>query len=729
MSAFSRLRRYLARDRHARRTCGVLLWLLSATPAAAQAPALAGTLVGPDGVPVAVAAVYVFDAAGTRVGSVLSDTRGRFRNPLPVAGTYDLRVERIGFETELVNGLVVPATGVEATVIALRVRPLVLDPLEVSAERVCRAEVNRNPDLIRIWSEARKALAQTALAGSDSSRAFQVEVSERVLTPDLTLVRASADTLEQAGGHAFTFQPVEELGATGWGEKEDEVVTRLFGPSPEAFLSPRFGATHCLSLADEPSPDSLVGLAFESIPDSLDVGLEGTFWIDPASWRLRRIDFRYTGTPSLDDAPHQGGTVVLDVGRDGAWYAAAWSVRGPVLEPSGITYDRVGDYRLLRRQAYRVTGYLEHAGRVLAPYQVAPTSTSPWASPEALARMVPDSARDRSALIASAIRSACGAAEEMTMPAVVAGTVTDSVSGVPLARALVRMEWDPGIDEYREMTETRTDASGYYQFCSAPGGKEVSLVATLRTASVLASITVEPGTLHIEHLRIPLSDPEQPGLLLGRVIDADTRRPVADAEVRVDDIDGARALTNRGGYFSLGERPWGVYVLSASALGYAGRQAAIRIQGGVTQSVEIELTTEAIPIEGLVVSVRGRRAGRGMEDMLRRMRLGLGSFLTRDVIERRPLAPVAELLREVPGVQVHVRWPDAVSLEVRGSASCVPDVFVDGTPWLNDAQSALTSLTATEIEAIEVYRGLAEVPGEFIRSGRPPCAVVVIWTR
>jgi hypothetical protein len=48
---------------------------------------------------------------------------------------------------------------------------------------------------------------------------------------------------------------------------------------------------------------------------------------------------------------------------------------------------------------------------------------------------------------------------------------------------------------------------------------------------------------------------------------------------------------------------------------------------------------------------------------------------------------------------------------------------------LNDAQSALTFLTATEIEAIEVYRGLAEVPGEFIRSGRPPCAVVVIWTR
>jgi hypothetical protein len=38
------------------------------------------------------------------------------------------------------------------------------------------------------------------------------------------------------------------------------------------------------------------------------------------------------------------------------------------------------------------------------------------------------------------------------------------------------------------------------------------------------------------------------------------------------------------------------------------------------------------------------------------------------------------------------------------------------------------SMTGSDIEAIEVYRGLAEYPGEFA-STDAPCGVVAIWTR
>ena len=706
---------------------GLCAWVLSASQLRAQETTLRGTLTGPTGTPVSGAAVYVLDARGIQVRAVLSDGAGRFRADLAGPGAYRLRIERIGFETEEIAELVVSPSE-EERIITLRVRPLELDPLAVTAERVCHAEASRNPELLRLWSEARKALAQTALSAQDSSRVFQVEVSERTLDPELEVQSATADTLALSGAHAFIFQPVERLGSTGWGEREDDRVTTLFGPSPDAFLSARFGATHCLSLAEDARPESRVGVAFESIPDSLEVGLKGTFWLDPSSWRLRRIDFRYTGTPELEDARHQGGTVILDVSDEGQWYAAAWSVVGPVLDASGARYTRAADNVLMRTQAYRVQGYLEHAGRVLAPREVPATLTSPWASPEALARVGPDPATQTAAAVAQAIRAACPAPERDAALAVMAGTVTDSVSAVPLARARVRIEWQTDPSAPPLALETRTDERGYYQFCEAPGGATVTLAATLGGASVRTTVLLEPSTLHIERLQLPLSDPARPGVLLGRVIDAETRSPVANASITLEEIDGARTLTNPRGYFSLGEQPWGVYRLSVSAFGYADRQEAIRIQGGVSQTVDIELAAEPIAIEGLAVSVRGREDISGMEDMIRRMRLGLGNFITRDVIERRPGARVADLLREAPGTRVYISGPDVAYLEVRGKM-CVPDVFVDGIPWITDAATALTSLYGMELEAIEVYKGISETPAEFIRSGPAPCAVVVIWTR
>ena len=298
----------------------------------------------------------------------------------------------------------------------------------------------------------------------------------------------------------------------------------------------------------------------------------------------------------------------------------------------------------------------------------------------------------------------------------------------PLVRARVRLEWTPEPASPPFVSEVRTDAAGYYQFCGAPAGQTVLLTAALGDATAGRAVEVEPGTLHVEHLRLPLSDPDQPGVLVGRVVDAETRTPVGSAAVTLDELSGARTLTNERGYFTLGRQPWGVYRLSVSALGYATRRAAVRLQGGMTQSVEVELSAEPIPIEGLDVVVQGRSTGNTMQDMVRRMRLGFGSFVTRDMIERRPGARVAELLREAPGVQVFTVGPDNAYLEVRGR-QCIPDVFVDGVPWLNAAETALTSLHGADVEAIEVYKGISETPGEFMGTGPPPCAVVVIWRR
>jgi hypothetical protein len=48
--------------------------------------------------------------------------------------------------------------------------------------------------------------------------------------------------------------------------------------------------------------------------------------------------------------------------------------------------------------------------------------------------------------------------------------------------------------------------------------------------------------------------------------------------------------------------------------------------------------------------------------------------------------------------------------------------------WPFELEFALTDFLADELEAVEVFRGHLEVPGEF-RTSSDPCAVISIWTR
>lgn len=352
---------------------------------------------------------------------------------------------------------------------------------------------------------------------------------------------------------------------------------------------------------------------------------------------------------------------------------------------------------------------------------VAVTTASPARAQEA-----PPTPDTLASALGAAIRAACGPMPDGGPPAVVAGTVSDSASRVPLGRARVRMEWQSAGDPQVSALETETDSRGYYQFCGAPAGEEIVLVADLRGPSAPVSLEVEPGTLHVQHLVLALSDPSRPGILVGRVIDAGSRRPVANAEVELLEREGTRTLTNPAGYFSFGTQPWGVYRVSVRALGYEDRTAPVRIQGGVAEAVEIAVSTEPIPIAGVEVTVQGHMGRHNLDEMVRRMRLGFGSFVTRDRIERRPSARVLDLLRETPGLSVRFSGATPV-FEVRGR-SCSPDVYVDGVLWPFGVDYAV-DLPASEIEAIEVYKGFAEVPGIFWRLRTAPCAVIVVWTR
>ena len=346
--------------------CMIPGWLLLPAALSGQGAAVHGRLLEVTNArSISGAAIYLISASGDAAGADLSNEQGRFRLDVPVPGPYRLRVERIGYETELTDEFDVPPGGLAGLEIKLRVRPIELDPLEVRAQRVCQIAAESANRLLSVWYEARKALAATLLSAGRSGMTYVVELYEREMDRNLHIRSDRTDTLSVGSGRAFQFIREEELEDVGWGRVEKGVITRFYGPSPEAVLSPWFESSHCFTLVKnhEEHADEL-GLAFATIDDVVPVGMEGVFWIDPVGWHLRSIDFRYEAASMPRNAKHQGGTITLDINPNGSWYVKSWLIRRPIL---GADQRRRTSFipGLIPDRRQVVVGYLERGGRVL----------------------------------------------------------------------------------------------------------------------------------------------------------------------------------------------------------------------------------------------------------------------------------------------------------------------------------------------------------------------------
>ena len=329
--------------------------------------------------------------------------------------------------------------------------------------------------------------------------------------------------------------------------------------------------------------------------------------------------------------------------------------------------------------------------------------------------------------VGAALEAACGVGLDPSTEAVVVGTVTDSISGVVLPGVTERILWRTLADTADVVLEAETDAKGIFGFCGLPGGVRATLQATLRITSEPQEVDLEAGTLHVEPIHLKLASADSRARLMGRVVDPAAGAPVMDAQVRLVELN-ERTMTNAGGFFNLGDQPWGTCTLEVSGLGYAPLATEVRLSGDLTQVLELHLTPDALVLEGITVNVAPQPGSLQIHGLERRRALGFGNVFLRETMEKRPGARVADLLQEVPGMVVRRGLYGAVRLEVRGRY-CVPAVWVDGVPWIRDYEAGL-NLSTTEIEVVEVYRGV-QIPPDFMAVGRgsSSCAVIVVWTR
>lgn len=231
------------------------------------------------------------------------------------------------------------------------------------------------------------------------------------------------------------------------------------------------------------------------------------------------------------------------------------------------------------------------------------------------------------------------------------------------------------------------------------------------------------------------------GTIRGRVIDHSTSEPIADVHIAF--IDGRSqvrksTVSDESGNFVLTEVPAGYFRLRAERLGYVTTLTPHwRVESGEVLTVTVRMETDAVLLAPLEIIARSRSHSPVLSNFYRRLegRVG-GVFITREEIEQSNAGRVTDLLRMVPGVQIEGGGAtDRIVSMVRAipvtsfARGCPVQVYLDGMLATRDGAVSLDELaTPNVLEGIEIFRGLATVPAEFL-SPEARCGVIALWTK
>jgi hypothetical protein len=137
-----------------------------------------------------------------------------------------------------------------------------------------------------------------------------------------------------------------------------------------------------------------------------------------------------------------------------------------------------------------------------------------------------------------------------------------------------------------------------------------------------------------------------------------------------------------------------------------------------------DTATKPQPLPSVPVTAPASRGPR-YADFERRQKTGRGQYLTADQIKRGGMSSLHEALRSLRGVNVECGGGGGCFVHMaRAPMRCLPEWIIDDR--VDNFFGPRTPLQ--DVEAVEVYSGPSDVPGEF--AGRNAgCGVIVIWTK
>lgn len=206
--------------------------------------------------------------------------------------------------------------------------------------------------------------------------------------------------------------------------------------------------------------------------------------------------------------------------------------------------------------------------------------------------------------------------------------------------------------------------------------------------------------------------------------------PVADVSVVVMGTQQLRGRSDANGQVEFRNVGWGPHQISVRKLGYREFSEQIVIPADGSMATGVMLSRVAVNLEKVVVRDTGGKPIRlsgttRLDDFYRRRKAGAGTFFTREDIDKRNPGRLMDLFMGISGIRLTYRG----STPLLSFARCKNgvEVFVDGQR-LNDGLNVLSSIHPNQIEAIEIYHGLASVPPQFVPKP-DDCAAILVWTR
>lgn len=318
----------------------------------------------------------------------------------------------------------------------------------------------------------------------------------------------------------------------------------------------------------------------------------------------------------------------------------------------------------------------------------------------------------------------------------VAGVVRDTLTGVvlPQARVMIRSATPRVGRTPRLLAEGRSDESGYYRFCNVPVEEPVVAQAYFgRSPGIGVRMDLRSGEPRVQDLQVAISTV---GQLQGRVVQYATEEPVAGASVHLVGTE-LQQITDNAGRFLLDSIPPGQHEIRTEHLGFATRTDSVTVFSNEAVLVEVGLTTEPIPLEGMIVTARGR-LGEPLGELGRRQ----------DYLHRGQIEPLLARVRDMQDLLEQGHFP---ALSVRETQMVDPEtgamfrglciesvrmqrsqetcrmihVIVDGVPFPNPGEF-LSLLPPENVESIEYLSPMDATTRFGTRAGN---GALVITTR
>jgi hypothetical protein len=217
-----------------------------------------------------------------------------------------------------------------------------------------------------------------------------------------------------------------------------------------------------------------------------------------------------------------------------------------------------------------------------------------------------------------------------------------------------------------------------------------------------------------------------PATLIGHVVDS-AGVGVNGAEIKLMKSDHILAISGDSGEFRMAGLPPGTVVFNVRRIGYEAASFTAVLKPGKTHRTNFPLTATALALPTVAVSDTQTNS-HWLDQFNARKFNGHGTFITRAEIVKRGARTGIDVIRGVPGIRIlpsRNGMTNRVTMSRTTNRACPPTMYLHGLPY----SGTMDDFTADEIEAVELYVGVSEIPPEYDRNEKGICGVIVVWTR